>query len=307
MADAPHPEKWKHEYPPIAPANVQVARGPAPPPSGPPVWHYTTFDAYESITKTGALWASQIQYLNDEQEFRHARDVIESELLEHLSASGRTIKDDDGQSLRSVYDQARRITKCVVCFSRARDQLSQWRGYGVGVHALAIGFDSRKLNETAESLEHGWKLEQCLYAAEEKSQAVAPIVEAIAASWPDAALEGPARRDAIRQAAFSRWDEYLHIAPRLKHVGFQEEKELRLISMPYHIHGPWKFRRTANLIVPYQEFPLFTPGVPTSTSVIMEILVGPSSHRTTLADAITQIGWSRGIHAPVRTSDIPYR
>ena len=309
MVDSPPPDKRKHGYPPSAPTDVRViARdpgAPAPPAPATPLWHYTTFDAYESISRTGVLWASQIQYLNDEQEFRHARAVIETELFDRLRASGQAIMGEDLQSLRSVYDQAKGISKCVICFSESRDQLSQWRGYGLGVLSIAIGFDRQKLEDIASGLEHGWKLERCLYSREHKAKAVAPIVTAISASWPAANVEGAARRDAIRGAAFLKWDEYLHIAPRLKHDGFKEEAELRLISMPYRTDGTWGFRRTATLIVPYQEFPLFTPGE--QTSVIQEILVGPSPHRVALVGALSQLGLARGIRAPVRASDIPYR
>jgi hypothetical protein len=312
MTDVPQPDKWKHNYPPDAPTlftvRVGVPNAPPSPPPEAPIWHYTTFDAYESITKTGVLRASQIQYLNDEQEFRHARDVIEGEVFGRLRALGHKVKSDDARSVRSVYDQPQHIAKCVVCFSHSRDQLSQWRGYGAGVPALAIGFDRKKLDETARALEHGWKLEECIYSADEKRIAVTPIVEAIATNWPAMTLDGTERRDAIRQAVFTKWDEYLHLAPRLKHAGFQEEKELRLISMPYRKDrdGGWGFRRTATLIVPYREFPLFTPGTP-PPGLIREILVGPSPHRSTLADALSQLGAARGIAASVRASDIPYR
>ena len=68
-------DKWRHSAPLNPPVILRITAGvpalktPSPPPL---LWHYTTFDALESITRTGVLWASRIQFLNDEKELQHA-------------------------------------------------------------------------------------------------------------------------------------------------------------------------------------------------------------------------------------------
>src|ERR1700722_19062928 len=84
-------DKWRHQSPPNPPTAFRLTVGvpgpkAAPPP--PPLWHYTTFDALESITRTGLLWASRIQFLNDEKELQHAWDVISDAVQNRLHRVG---------------------------------------------------------------------------------------------------------------------------------------------------------------------------------------------------------------------------
>jgi hypothetical protein len=309
-SENPVTDKFKHAYPPSA-GHLRVTvdeTGTPHPELSPPLWHYTTFDAFESITRTQVLWASKIQFLNDEKEFTHAAEIVGNAVSNRLHTMGRSHTSEDVASVQSVFSQAQITNKCVVCFSQSRDQLSQWRGYSLGAPApaLAIGFDPVKLAEVAAGLSHGWKIEQCIYHLADQEAAAAPIVEAILSEWPGQDVRTDARRECIRNAVFRKWDEYLHLAPRLKHEGFQEEREVRLVSMPVSDNKLWRFRRSPTLIVPYVEFPLTHAGA-TLDSLIREIVVGPNPHSKVIAVAVGQMCHSRGIRAAVRGSNIPYR
>jgi hypothetical protein len=164
--------------------------------------------------------------------------------------------------MRDTLACARDVSKCVVCLSESRDQLSQWRGYGHGAPAVAIAFGRELLADAAASLDHGWKLERCLYSQAEKHAAVAPIADAIVREWPGQEVHGESRCNAVKRAVVKVWNEYMHIAPVLKHDGFREEAEVRLVSMPFPDDASiWCFRRRDNLAVPYVEFPLAKTGV----------------------------------------------
>lgn len=298
-------DKWRHRSAPMPPTDFRVFDSPSEraPPRPSLLWHYTTFNAFESITRTNSLWASRMQFLNDEEEMRHGWDVIFGAIQNRLMNLRIALHADDAEYVRSLLARATNITKCVACFSESRDQLSQWRGYSANSLPIAVGFDRQKISQAAEAMEHGWKLEHCIYIPADKEAAVASIVNAVVSGWPIEISDREERRKAILGLMDAVWDECLHVAPRLKHAGFSEEAEVRLISMPYSTsnEGVWKFRGSGR-VVPYVEFPL--PGI---GNYVREILVGPGSQKDVLAQAVRHLGIARHINADVTISSIPYR
>jgi hypothetical protein len=45
------------------------------------LWQYTSFGGFKGIVETTTIWASEYRFLNDVQEFRHARNLC-MELIE---------------------------------------------------------------------------------------------------------------------------------------------------------------------------------------------------------------------------------
>lgn len=94
------------------------------------LYHYTTIPAFFSIISGQGLWASHIAYMNDASEIHHGR-TFACEVIERLAGKARH------QSFRHVLFQViEAIAKkmlpdlYICCFSKARDDLSQWRAYG---------------------------------------------------------------------------------------------------------------------------------------------------------------------------------
>ena len=105
----------------------------------------------------------------------------------------------------------------------------------------------------------------------------------------------------------------IYTAPFLKHEGFSEEKEYRIIAscvrrtkMPEGETRRVKSIETRvrnNLIIPYIElFDTRCVG-----PAMKSIIVGPHSDQDTQAEAVRLALESEGLDVPVRLSAIPYR
>ena len=106
------------------------------------LWYHTSAATFARILKTGEVWSTQISCLNDYSEFRYSVRLLREELKqyatnvnEHVAFLSRhldEILEQDGADISWFF---------VFCMSSVRDDLSQWRAYGV----LSIGFDPMQM------------------------------------------------------------------------------------------------------------------------------------------------------------------
>jgi hypothetical protein len=99
------------------------------------LWHYTTFAGFHGIIHSKTIWAMEYRFLNDSEEFSHARMLAEKlvEALPESTGLGFPARD----TLRSAFQLAfrtgllheDRFSLMFTSFSEVGDQLSQWRGY----------------------------------------------------------------------------------------------------------------------------------------------------------------------------------
>lgn len=106
------------------------------------IWHYTSTAGAIGILESRTLWATNVQSLNDEDEFFHAMPLVKEE-LDRIAAS-RWVHPLQKQYLvdciARIEDEADHIF--VACASVDADSLSQWRGYGTGQGiAIEIALD----------------------------------------------------------------------------------------------------------------------------------------------------------------------
>ena len=101
------------------------------------LYHYTNMKGLHGIVDSGMLWATHIAYMNDFSEYLHA-----------VLVAGRTsgeLKNSETQPAKAkFYTSLERLLHpnqmsmedyppiFVSCFSKAEDNLSQWRAYGRG-------------------------------------------------------------------------------------------------------------------------------------------------------------------------------
>jgi hypothetical protein len=108
------------------------------------IWHYTSGDALLGAVETGTLYATQVSCLNDSTEIRYGakllRDAfmnIQTDAIEEKLILERIIKNTVEEpaappNLPSAW--------FVTCFSKEKDDLSQWRAYSGGENGYAIAF-----------------------------------------------------------------------------------------------------------------------------------------------------------------------
>ncbi len=102
---------------------------------------------FQGIVESKKIFATDLRYLNDSQEFVHARELawkLADEVLES-SDSGVAVSGMFKNAMNLAFNtgplRADRLQVMVASFSQARDQLSQWRGYSGASSGVSISFD----------------------------------------------------------------------------------------------------------------------------------------------------------------------
>jgi hypothetical protein len=251
------------------------------------LYHYTSQQGLLGILQKKELWATQIQYLNDEVEFSHAWSV----LLESLPRREEKLPAQLSMVDDLKRDVARRFHVCVCSFSRVDDQLSQWRGYCKPGNGFSLGFWAKDLRSVAVT--EGWQLAPCIYDPDEQRALVSHlfhkhlalysrIYEHYGGPVPDA-------REPLGEQLDAFMSEFVALAPRIKHFSCSEEVEWRLISAPIaatNLH----FRESRHTLIPYFPLKYFAEG----PCPLQTITVGPGSHLALAVDSVRSILFKEG-------------
>ena len=256
-------------------------------PLGGNLHHYTSVPALLSIIKSKCLWATHIQYLNDDTESVLGLSLMQQVATEALvGASG-----DDAEILKYFLEwirdpQVEGHSVYVLSLSEGYDQLSQWRGYTPPNQGVCLSIDSRVLVERMQA--QGWTFQICRY--KQQSQL----------TWADAILGRIRREAATKYASIAASDDkraafttvlkaalssLLQTAATIKHDSFFEEREVRFISPMIHIDDPRVMYRSnaKHSRLPYVNFQLAEP----STALqVDEVMVGPGIEKDSRQSAI---------------------
>jgi len=235
--------------------------------------HYTTANALINIIQSEQLWATNIKFLNDEQEFLHAI-TLAKEIIEKSTENAGKIKAN-----RSAYDEfIKNIKKSLenldtyhagnifTCsFSEEKDLLSQWRGYCPNNQGYCIHFDLDGLLKAAKEKYIDCDIFPCVYDITEKKKRISTVLNTY---WQEylKVTDAKQREGIVQNLTF----EIEQLASYFKHPSFAEEKERRIvIRMLWEIEEHAKFRAGPMSIIPYIE-------VPAPKSLIKEIGIGPT-------------------------------
>jgi len=259
------------------------------------IYHYTTLTGLHGIVRDACLWASDVRSLNDKSEIIHAlrdmKNMVEVCAPDLLKEPG----------FGDTFDLGREFLYAA-CFSKSRDQLSQWRAYGANM-AVSIGFDRFFLEQCASQA--GGELRDVGYGKfNDTLQAkLLPILNE---------LKGSDRRladFALKKHAVSKKLKLL--AGFQKHGSFSEENEVRFLGQREHVSDV-SFRSTAERLTPYVVLPLVSKvGGASSGNFanklgIVEVLLWPSDADNQVIESIGMLLDTVG-GALVRRSNCPYR
>lgn len=242
------------------------------------IYHYTDLNAVVNILNQLKLRATEIRYLNDSTEFVDGKGYIKEEVDRvsalHLGESRVNVLSSLRllQGVASHRDQSVTYgTVMVTSFSRAYDQLSQWRGYGL----YCIEFDEGGLGEHLP-------LHKCVYEPNEKrSLAALSVREGLAKlstyfeakpEIPHVSVNEPYEIAEVVEAK----------AAIFKHEGFAEEQEVRAVFEMWKHYYPedLKHRVRADMIVPFIERPI-------PAKSIKSITVGPMNNQAMAIASLT--------------------
>jgi len=272
-----------------------------------PLYHYTSQAGLLSIIKTGELWATKVQYMNDSTEFGRAVDLGRTRLL---SRSVHTVPVD---KILTRLDGIANINICSVSFCRNPDLLSQWRGYSRSGSGYAIGFYSGALLETAKK--HGCRLGRCIYDEETQIHIIDELIDQINRRSTKYSDIDPDVLLTLLSNSFA--EALIEFGAFFKDIGFQEEDEWRLVTdIKLYRELAFEFRLGKSMLIPYYRLDVSNGSW---KDKIAHVMVGPCPHPLISKQAITGLlvnqsvtteNWPaipRPTHPPVDISKILYR
>ena len=187
------------------------------------LYHYTDFKAFDGIIRCAELRLNNILNMNDTSEMRLFMNGICKAVIERLRSLGHTEKIPAAESFfRKELEKEFYYSAYAACFSKFRDDASQWERYGHYGQGVCIAFHEEmmeKMTGGAVSLQEVYYQEdmdghrlvddfvRLFTSVPEISQALPKLQTLMIEAW-------------IQSAAF-------------KHPSFASEKEFRLVVSPF--------------------------------------------------------------------------
>jgi Protein of unknown function (DUF2971) len=273
------------------------------------LFHYTSIDSLLGIVNDKALWATELKYLNDSQEFRYFAELMRQKALVKVT-SGDGVEIEAINQFRSwikdwFVDGALIFT---TSFTEKGNVLSQWRGYCEHGKGVSLGFDPAAIVVCADQA--SFKLGRCVYDWRTHdslaTEVVDRLVRAAIENGPD-----PARHPS--QCYFQTFEaaaaDIIQIAVLTKHPAFAEEEEWRCVSQPVknYVEAPIEFRSGRSSLIPFIRFPL---PVINDALAIQTAIVGPSPNPELAFNGIARFlgKYARtGQALRISACQIPYR
>jgi hypothetical protein len=186
------------------------------------LYHYCSTATLLSILEHGKLRFSDINMMNDPQEWRYCYELFEraaGSLLEMVpdKAALEGLDTDFLDRVDSYLSPKQLYSHPVIsCFSKRPDVLSQWRGYADNARGWSIGFSGRAINAMPVTLL------EVVYDPEQQLAELRNFLAAMYISWRS---KGGEFRDAVGEDA-ALLASFIH---GYKHPSFQEEQEVRAL------------------------------------------------------------------------------
>jgi hypothetical protein len=111
------------------------------------LWHYTSIQGFRDIVTSKTIFATDLRFLNDREEFVHARKIANDVLEDtpEVDSNNLPIKEFLGRAINLAFNtgllQPGRLQVFVASFTAAEDDLSQWRGYSHGSSGVSLAFN----------------------------------------------------------------------------------------------------------------------------------------------------------------------
>jgi Protein of unknown function (DUF2971) len=182
----------------------------------------------------------------------------------------------------------------VTCFCKSGDLLSQWRAYGSD-HGYAIEVKADVLKAVAEQIvgyPPGTRLMRVRYGPDAAADVVSTAMQDLSLDTNLGHVGVHAHYMALQLTA---------MLAGVKHPGFQEEREWRVVAAFEEEDSKLvKFRATPMAIVPYIKVPL-------PKDAIVTIRVGPGRHVELRETGVRRLLRTVDCAAEVRHSEVPLR
>ena len=195
------------------------------------LYHYCSATAMKDIVESESIWLTNMSCMSDYREHNWLIHIA----CEHLHSLKQSRTNTLGECLLHLFEYVRPQDPFAACFSEDGDCLSQWRAYADDGTGVAIGFDPTCLGihqsppiAASKDLTGLCKVN---YNAVEQETLVRDTLKKCLAELP----ADPQPRE-IESVAAACMRELYQWAPSFKNPGFREEKEWRIIHLPFFPH-----------------------------------------------------------------------
>jgi hypothetical protein len=226
----------------------------------PPLFHYTGAHGVRGILNSDRIWASGAQHMNDWMEVVYGYDIMMGTLRSLVGSGGMPKRSQlvFADVLRAMeLPDSPFVDAYFAAFCEKGNLLSQWRAYA-GTQGFAVEVDplviKGELTLTTKALARNLRLAKVEYDPERQRKGFRELIDELIATVE--AQHGNSDRLHGTLAEFVRvvlssW------AATVKHPGFQEEQEWRVIFQPL-ITIEEKYYSTEEFVIRVEDYALVT-------------------------------------------------
>lgn len=277
------------------------------------IFHYTDLNGFKGIIEEDSLWATNIHFMNDKNEFRHGclcfqntinylnEDIISPTSKILLKGAVDEFNNFDlmeNERSRHVYS---------ISFCRGVDKLSQWRGYGSS-QGVSIEFDEEELINGLEkdgmNLKHG----DVIYTAEDSTVEVNEKITDFFNKMTKAVQQNNKVGDFKFAETFLTFFGLSLLVesnvPFFKNAGFSEENEFRLVLTKNSKAPKVKFRVGTYGVIPYLNLKMKDD----KKLPIKKVVIGPAKDKELIHLGVRMLLDANDYKdVPIEFSSVPYR
>lgn len=271
------------------------------------LWHYTNAAGFLGIFRSGKLWATNTDYLNDASEMRYARHLV---LRGVYSVRSSAVSREEHEMLNLLCECiGSNFTRpvFVTSLSAEKNELSQWRAYGGSSGSFALGFNSGRLVAAiAKYTDTRFNLYKCIYDEARSLSLCQQFVDSLLQEFRIHRHAHTAGGSDLIHEAVRIFDT---LAPLIKHPDFVKESEWRLVSDPVDLtKRPIRLREGRTRVVPYLELTIAKDK--SDPKFTVHTLIGPAISYSPRDTNHAQIAYCDDFILqpfPVEPSTTPYR
>ncbi|MFI3171954.1 MAG: DUF2971 domain-containing protein [Eubacteriales bacterium] len=264
-------------------------------------YHYCSIDTFVSIIESGNLRLSNGFIMNDSRECRWGFDIYREEFqkrIEKMVSDKKEILEYALFDIESsgddwVYED---YTPYITCFSKQKDLLSQWRGYGDDGYGVAIGFDLNQVHGNSNKILQLYDVE---YDIKQQKKKVEKLLDAMRVTE-----DNTVKYRRMKEIVYDIQENFVKIiqlSTSIKNPAFIEEQEKRLVYFESNQEvnseskikiSELKYRATRTNLISYVEVDF---NALKREGVIKEIVIGPKAQVTAkeIAAFINRCGYSK--------------
>jgi len=201
------------------------------------LYQYTDAKGLRGILNSGTVWVTDVLEQKDPSEVYHGIEIgaqaLSAAAAKELHPATRLFARQVAENQRELVQRSARFY--IACFTRARDDIDQWRAYGAGGNGFALGFDGPALEK---AFQRSATRNNCTIAIDYKQSPLkqaavrlASIVLPMVARAHVHRLSGTLLKEWIVSLQTDYSSALLRTAILFKHRSYRHESEYRLMHV----------------------------------------------------------------------------